>query len=144
MKRIATILLIVMTAAVANAQQRTVTLDMRQVISIANDSSLMAFRYKNLYLSSYWTFKNYKGKRLPSLNLSLNPANYYRYLTSRYDYENNIDVYREQKSYSASAGLTLSQNFDPIGGGLRLSACDWRAALQNRLDKEKRSSVAAA
>lgn len=122
MKHIVTILLIVMTAAVANAQQRTVTLDMRQVISIANDSSLMAFRYKNLYLSSYWTFKNYKGKRLPSLNLSLNPANYYRYLTSRYDFENNIDVYREQKSYSASAGLTLTQNFAPVGGSFFVEA----------------------
>jgi Outer membrane protein len=105
-----------MTAAVATAQDRTVTLDMRQVISIANDSSLMAFRYKNLYLSSYWEFRNYKANRLPSLGLSIEPVNYSRNLTKRYDYVKNIDVYREQKSYSASTGLTLSQNFDPIGG----------------------------
>ncbi len=116
MKRIATILFTVMTAAVATAQDRTVTLDMRQVISIANDSSLMAFRYKNLYLSSYWEFRNYKANRLPSLGLSIEPVNYSRNLTKRYDYVKNIDVYREQKSYSASTGLTLSQNFDPIGG----------------------------
>ncbi len=122
MKHIATILLIVVTVAGVQAQHRTITLDMKQVISIANDSSLTAFRYKNLYLSSYWTFKNYKGKRLPSLDLALRPANYYRYLTSRYDFENNIDVYREQKSYSASAGVTLSQNFDPIGGSFFVEA----------------------
>lgn len=115
MKQIATILFII-TTFVAQAQHNTVTLNMQQVIGIANDSSLMAFRYKNLYLSSYWTYRNFKANRLPSLNLSLRPANYFRYLTSRYDFENNIDIYREQKSYSASAGLTLSQNFDPIGG----------------------------
>lgn len=100
----------------SDAQTKSVTLDMRQVIKLANDSSLMAFRYKNLYMSDYWAFRGYKAKNLPTLDLSLSPANYYRYLTSRYDFENNIDVYREQKSYSASAGLTLKQNVSPIGG----------------------------
>ena len=116
MKHTFTILFLLMFGLTGQAQTHTVTLDMQQVIKLANDSSLTSFRYKNLYLSSYWTFKNYKGQRLPSLDLSLIPANYYRNLTSRYDYANNIDVYREQKNYSASAGLTLSQNFDPIGG----------------------------
>lgn len=116
MRHTFTILFLLMFGLTGQAQTHTVTLDMQQVIRLANDSSLTAFRYKNLYLSSYWAFKNYKGQRLPSLDLSLQPVNYYRYLTSRYDFENNIDVYREQKNYSASAGLTLSQNFDPIGG----------------------------
>lgn len=113
---LATIIGVLFTANSVTAQQRTITLDMRQAIKLANDSSLTAFRYKNIFLTEYLTFQNYKAERLPSLSLDVMPVNYYRYLTSRYDFENNIDVYREQKSYSASAGLTLTQNFTPLGG----------------------------
>ena len=53
---------------------------------------------------------------MPSLSLSLTPASYSRYLTQRYDSEQDIDVFREQRSYMASGSLSLTQNFDPIGG----------------------------
>ena len=91
-------------------------LELKQAISIAGDSSLAAFRYRNLYESGYWAFRTFRANRLPSLSLNLTPARYYRDITSRYDYENNIDVYRSQQSYSASMGLNLRQNFDWLGG----------------------------
>ena len=34
--------------------QKTMVLDLKQTIALANDSSLEAFRTKNMYLSSYW------------------------------------------------------------------------------------------
>ena len=36
--------------------QQTVKLDLQHTIEIANDSSLSAFRYQNMYLSGYWEF----------------------------------------------------------------------------------------
>ncbi len=87
-----------------------------QIIELAKDSSLTAFRYKNMYMTSVWTYKTFRANRLPSLTLDITPVAYNRQLISRYDSENDIDVYRQQKSYSAGAGLTLSQNFDPLGG----------------------------
>ena len=49
----------------AKAQQ-VVKLDLQRTIEIANDSSLSAFRYQNLYLSGYWEYRTYKANRLRS------------------------------------------------------------------------------
>lgn len=95
---------------------RKVSLDLRRAIEIAADSSLSAFRFRNLYLAGHWEYRSFRANRLPSLSLSLVPARYYRDITSRYDYENNVDVYRAQQSYYASAGLSLTQNLDWLGG----------------------------
>ena len=56
-----------------NAQQ-TVRLNLKETIGLANDSSLSAFRYQNMYLSGYWEYRTYKANRLPSLALNLVPA----------------------------------------------------------------------
>ena len=53
---------------------------------------LSAFRYQNLYLSGYWEYRTYKANRLPSLTLDLTPAKYYRYITQRYDSNEDMDV----------------------------------------------------
>ena len=109
--RLLILFLIIAQCAVA---QHVYTLD--DVIAIAQDSSLTAFKYKNMYLASYWEYRNYKSDRLPSLSLQLTPVTYNRQLISRYDSESDMDVYRQQKSYSASGNLILSQNFTPLGG----------------------------
>ena len=96
--------------------QSVLRLDLKETIAMANDSSLSAFRYKNMYLSGYWEYRSYKAARLPSLTLNMTPAQYYRYITQRYDSQENVDVYREQQMLSASAGLSLAQNFDLLGG----------------------------
>jgi outer membrane protein TolC len=90
------------------------TLD--RAIALANDSSLQAFRVKNEYLASYWSYRSYKAERLPSLSLDVTPVSYYRYITQRYDSQADIDVYRPQQTYSASGSLNITQNFDPLGG----------------------------
>ena len=91
-------------------------LDLQHTIEIANDSSLSAFRYQNMYLSGYWEFRTYKANRLPSLTLDLTPAKYYRYITQRYDSNEDMDVYREQQMFSAGGGLSIRQNLDWTGG----------------------------
>jgi outer membrane protein TolC len=97
-----------------SAQQKVFTLE--QTIAIASDSSLQAFVAKNLYLSSYWQYKSYRAARLPSLSLNTTPISYSNNFIKRYDSEQNIDVYRQQKSLYSSGTLALSQNVDFTGG----------------------------
>lgn len=110
------VLLSLLSVLPVSAQTKHITLDLQNTIAIASDSSLMAFRYKNMYLANYWEYRSFKADRLPSLTLNLNPATYYRSLVPRYDSYSDMDVYREQRSYSASGSLSLTQNFDPLGG----------------------------
>ena len=102
-------------ALVGKAQQ-PIKLNLKRTIELANDSSLSAFRYQNMYLSGYWEYRTYKANRLPSLTLNLMPAQYYRYITQRYDSNTDTDVYREQQMFSAGGGLSVKQNFDLTGG----------------------------
>ncbi|MDR2139622.1 MAG: TolC family protein [Tannerella sp.] len=98
------------------AQTRALTLTLEHAIEIAADSSLEAFRAKNLYLAGYWQYRTYRASRLPGLTLRLTPAQYYRDITRRYDSAEDIDVYRRQQSFYASGGLEVTQNFDLFGG----------------------------
>lgn len=100
-----------------NASEK-VTLTLSEAVRLANDSSLTAFRYQNLYASGYWEWRTFKANRLPSLSLSLTPARYYRYISQRYNSTTNEDVFRTQHSYSADGGLSASQNVDFLGGSL--------------------------
>lgn len=94
----------------------TVTLDLARTVQLANDSSLSAFRAKNLYMAGYWEYRSFKADRLPSLTLYATPLRYNRDFTRRYDSEQNIDVYRRQQSLYSYGNLAAQQNFDLIGG----------------------------
>lgn len=89
MKKLSLILLFSLGALSAFAQQR-ITLDLQQTIALANDSSLEAFRTKNMYLAGYWEYRTYKANRLPSLTLNMTPAQYNRDITKRYDSEQTL------------------------------------------------------
>ena len=86
---------------------QSLVLSLEKTISLAADSSLEAFRTKNLFLSGYWEFRNYKAERLPSLTLNITPAEYYRDITKRYDSEKDIDEYRKQQSFYAGGNLKI-------------------------------------
>lgn len=115
MKRITTTVCLCLSMLVSYAQH-TVRLNLAKTLELAKESSLAAFRYKNMYLSGYWEYRTYKANRLPSLTLELMPARYYRYITQRYDSGNDTDVYRQQQMFSAGGGLSIRQNFDWLGG----------------------------
>lgn len=117
MKKLSLILLFSLGAFSAFAQQR-ITLDLQQTIALANDSSLEAFRTKNMYLAGYWEYRTYKANRLPSLTLNMTPAQYNRDITKRYDSEQDLDIYRSQQSFYAYGNLAVRQNFDLTGGTL--------------------------
>ncbi len=114
-KRLSIIFILVALASAAGAQP-VLRLDLKGAIAMANDSSLTAFMNEHRYMSAYWEYRTYKANRLPSLALDLTPAEFYRSITQRYDSENDIDVYREQRMFSAMGGLSLRQNLDWTGG----------------------------
>lgn len=110
------ILLFVFTVFTLGLFSQSVTLDLSRSIELATDSSLQAFRAKNLYMAHYWQYRTFKAGRLPSLTLRATPIQYRRDFTQRYDSENNIDVYRRQQSLYTYGNLSISQNFDLTGG----------------------------
>ena len=115
------ITLLILFGIVANnklqAQTRdTLTLDLQRTVALASDSSLSAFRAKNMYMASYWEYRSFKAARLPSLTLHMTPLRYNRDFTRRYDSEQDIDVYRQQKSLYSSGNLAAQQNLDLTGG----------------------------
>ena len=93
-----------------------ITLTLQKSIEIATDSSLQAFSSKNLYMSRYWEYRTFRAGRLPSLTLKMTPLGYDRRFVSRYDQQNNTDVYRQQQSLRSSGSMSISQNFDLTGG----------------------------
>lgn len=114
-KKITVLFIASMVSGWALAQEQ-IRLNLQQVIELANDSSLEALRTQNLYQAKYWEYRTFKANRLPSLMLNMTPAEYNRDITKRYDYQQNIDVYRTQQSFFAGGGLSLRQNFDLTGG----------------------------
>lgn len=96
--------------------QQPLALSLERTIKLAADSSLEAFRTKNMYLAGYWQFRTYKAGRLPSLTLNLKPAQYNQDITRRYDSQLNKDVYKTQQSFYASGNVGIEQNFDLLGG----------------------------
>ena len=116
MKKLSLIILFGLSLMLPAIAQQQITLDLQRTITMANDSSLEAFRTKNMYLSGYWAYRTYKANRLPSLTLNMTPAQYNRDITKRYDSEQDLDIYRSQQSFYAYGNLAIKQNFDLTGG----------------------------
>ena len=108
--------------AVSTIQAQTRKLDLFQCFELASDSSLRAFQVKNSYLSSYWAYRSFKASRLPQMSLNVSPLQYNRSITQRYDYDQNIDVYRTHQSLSSSAGASVSQYVGLTGGTLTVDS----------------------
>ena len=105
-----------------SGQEKEVKINLAQCIDLAIENSLQAFRAENDYQSGHWDFLNYKASRLPSLSLRLTPIQYNSQFTKRYDYIENIDIYRQQQLINSSAGISLSQNVGLTGGTFTLES----------------------
>jgi len=116
MKRVIYIFLTLSFCSQLSWGQEKLRLNLQRTIALANDSSLESFRTENMYLAGYWGYRTYRANRLPSLTLNMTPAQYNRDFTKRYDSENNIDVYRSQRSFYSYGNLAIEQNFDLTGG----------------------------
>jgi len=81
-----------------SGQEKAIRWSLAQCIERAAAGSLDAFKAKNLYLSGYWGYRSCKAGRLPSVSFQFSPMQYTNSITQRYDYNQNIDVYRQQQN----------------------------------------------
>lgn len=102
--------------SVSSGYGQNISLSLAETIRMATDSSLEAYRSRNVYLSGYWKYRTFRANRLPGLSLLATPAEYLRDITRRYDSEADRDVFRRQQSFYSGGSLSLSQNLDLTGG----------------------------
>jgi outer membrane protein TolC len=98
------------------AQKDTLVLSLEQALELANDSSLQAFRSKNLYMASYWKYKNYESTKLPGVSLNLSPSTFNRSITRQF--VDSTYKYVPSENFSSSGNLRISQNLPFSGGSL--------------------------
>jgi len=105
-----------------SAQNVKIDLTLPEVIKIAQDQSIDAFRNTNMYLSSYWQFRYYRASQLPGLSLSTKPIDFNRYNNKEYNSQTNEDEYRLREYFNSDATFSLTQNITPTGGQLYLKS----------------------
>ncbi len=120
MKNILLLLITVSSFPFIGKAQEKIRLGLPDVIEIASNQSIDAFRNKNMYLASYWEFRFYKAGRLPGIALSADPLNYNRFLKKEYNFETNEDEYRLREYLNSEIGVAATQNVGLTGGQLFL------------------------
>ncbi len=96
-------------------------LSMKDVVGLAQENSISAMTNRNMFLSSYWSYRSYKAELLPSLNLSGNLANFNRSLVALQDYNTGAISYRTNYNLTNEMTMFVSQNIPFTGGTLSLS-----------------------
>ncbi len=114
------IFLILILACKLQAQKDTMQLTLEKAVQLANDSSLQAFRSKNLYLASYWGYNNYLAQKKPSVTLNTTPASYNRSITSQY--VDSTYRYIPLVTFSSTGNLSVRQNLPFSGGTLYINS----------------------
>ena len=107
---------------IANAQSEKLSLSLDEVVRIAAKSSLDAFRYKNMYLSSYWEYRYYKADKLPSLSMSATPLDFNHSKERVYISEANEYKYVQSNYLNSDMAFQLNQKVGLTGGSLFLNS----------------------
>jgi outer membrane protein TolC len=117
MKKLLILFILTLSAAIKSEGQTEVKyLTLDQVIEIASQQSLDAFRNRNMYLASYWEFRNFKADNLPSLSLQATPLDFNRSMQRVYNYDLNRDEYRPREFLNSDLALLVNQNVGFLGG----------------------------
>lgn len=99
-----------------SAQPVSKKLTLEDVINLASQQSLDAFRNKNMYLASYWEFRNFKADKLPGLSLQANLLDFNRSMQKVYNYDENRDEYKSRRFLDSEMAMSLGQNVALTGG----------------------------
>ena len=96
--------------------QRRVVLDLDRTISLSTDSSLSAQKYQSVYDVSRYEYLSWQASRKPQISLQSTPVMYERYMTQRYVSTEDVDVYRQQRTFYSQAGISATQTMENWGG----------------------------
>jgi len=122
------------------AQKDNLSLSLDEVVRIASQKSLDAFRYKNMYLASYWEYRYYKADKLPSLSLSTTPLDFNHYRKREYNFQTNEEEYVLRDFLSSDVAVQLNQKIGLTGGSLFLSS---ELGMVKNLSGDKKNSYQA-
>lgn len=96
--------------------QRSVVLDLDRTIRLATDSSLSAQKYQSVYDVTRFNYLSWQASRKPQFSLESTPVTYERYMTQRYLSAEDIDTYRQQRTFYSQAGIIATQTMERWGG----------------------------
>lgn len=97
------------------------TLNMQQVVELAQENSISAMSNRNSFAASYWSFRSYRAQLLPSLSLNAGLLNFNRSLIQLQDYATGAISYRAQYNMNNDVALNFRQNIPWTGGTVSLS-----------------------
>ena len=97
------------------------TLNMQQVVELAQENSITSMSNRNNFAASYWSFRSYRAQLLPSLSLSAGLFNFNRSLVQLQDYNTGAISYRANYNMNNDVGLNFRQNIPWTGGTVQLS-----------------------
>ena len=97
------------------------TLNMQQVVALAQEHSISSMSNRNTFVASYWSFRSYKAQLLPSLSLSAGLGNFNRTLNKVQNYQTGEWSYVADYSMNNDMTLYFSQNIPWTGGRVSLN-----------------------
>ncbi len=116
------------------SQEKTLNLNLEEVLELAKDQSLDALIAKNSFRSSYWAYRSYKAMFLPALSMNATVPDLNRSISQVTQPDGTID-YVGQQNLINYLNFDIKQNITLTGGQLFV-----RSNLQ-RLDILKDSTV---
>ena len=105
------------------------TLNMQQVVELAQENSISAMSNRNSFAASYWSFRSYRAQLLPSLSLNAGLFNFNRSLVQLQDYATGAISYRANYNMNNDVSLNFRQNIPWTGGTVSLSTSLQRPAV---------------
>ena len=122
------------------AQKEIYNLSLDEVVKIASNKSLDAFRNENMYLSSYWEYRYFKADKLPSLNLSSTPLDFNHYRKREYNFQTNEEEYVLRDYFNSEMALQINQKVGLTGGSFFVNS---ELGMVQNLSGDKKTSYQA-
>ncbi len=98
--------------------QKTLTLTLDEAIEMARQHSPEAIAARHAFRASYWNWRSFRAKQLPSLTLTSDPS-LNRSIQS-VTLEDGSDKFVHRNQLSVDAGLEIQQNIALTGGKVLL------------------------
>ena len=108
------ILILIMVFIEKSLAQATLTLD--ETINMAKVYAIEYKELKNAYISEYLKYSHFKLNKLPTISFTANPIGINRSITPRYDFQTNIETFKESNALNSNIGIIISKNIQLTGG----------------------------
>lgn len=133
-RTIYTIILFLLYAGMAWGAPDTLSLSLRDAITLAQKESPVAQSARNTFLAAYWNYRYYRANYLPSVTLTSSP--YINKEMNKITQSDGTAMFIRQDQFGADLTLKINQNISLTGGSLFLKSSI------NRLDEFQNKTTA--